>query len=93
MKEGIFETDSGLIPGLQLSVADQGVGIPEDELDFIFGKFTQSSKTKTGAGGTGLGLAICREIVKAHGGRIWAENNKSGGSMFSFMLPCLQKVV
>ncbi len=50
MKEGIFETDSGLIPGLQLSVADQGVGIPEDELDFIFGKFTQSSKTKTGAG-------------------------------------------
>ena len=46
-----------------VSVKDQGVGIPEEELDAVFDKFIQSSKTKTGAGGTGLGLAICKEIV------------------------------
>ncbi len=69
------------------SVADNGAGIPEDELEEVFGKFIQSSKTKTGAGGTGLGLAICLEIVAAHGGRIWAENRKPKGAVFSFMIP------
>jgi signal transduction histidine kinase len=54
---------------IYLKVIDQGVGIPPDELEKIFDKFIQSSKTRTGAGGTGLGLAICREIAenaKAH---------------------------
>ena len=64
------------------SVADQGPGIPEEELEAVFDKFVQSSKTKTGAGGTGLGLAICREIVAAHDGRIWAENRAQGGATF-----------
>ena len=45
------------------------------------------SKTKTGAGGTGLGLAISKEIILAHNGKIWAENNPNGGTTFSFMLP------
>ena len=66
---------------------DEGVGIPEDELETVFDKFAQSSKTKTGAGGTGLGLAICREIISAHGGRIWANNNDNGGAKFTFLLP------
>ena len=79
------------IPSLQVSICDQGVGIPEDELDLVFDKFTQSSKTKTGVGGTGLGLAICQEIVEAHGGRIWAENNSESGATFSFVLPCEQQ--
>ena len=48
---------------------------PEEELELVFDKFVQSSKTKTGAGGTGLGLAICREIVIAHRGTITACNN------------------
>ncbi len=69
------------------SVADNGAGIPEAELEEVFGKFIQSSKTKTGAGGTGLGLAICLEIVAAHSGRIWAENRKPRGAVFSFMIP------
>jgi signal transduction histidine kinase len=68
-------------------VRDQGMGIPEDELETVFDKFIQSSKTKTGAGGTGLGLAICREIITAHQGRIWAENVPEGGALFSFELP------
>ncbi len=69
------------------SVSDNGTGIPESELEAVFGKFVQSSKTKTSAGGTGLGLAICREIVEAHGGRIWAENQKPNGCTLSFTIP------
>ena len=57
----------------------------------IFDKFVQSSKTKTEAGGTGLGLSICRELVIAHNGRIWAENNPQGGAMFTFELPLLEE--
>ena len=68
------------------SVADNGSSIPENELESVFDKFIQSSKTKTGAGGTGLGLAICREIVEAHGGKIWAENRSPKGVVISFMI-------
>ncbi len=59
------------------SVSDNGTGIPESELEAVFGKFVQSSKTKTGAGGTGLGLAICREIVEAHGGKNLGGKSKA----------------
>ncbi len=72
---------------VRVSVSDRGPGIPPDELEAVFDKFVQSSKTKTGAGGTGLGLAICHEIVAAHGGRIWAENRSEGGATFSFEIP------
>jgi len=72
---------------VRVSVCDQGPGIPQDELEVVFDKFIQSSKTKTGAGGTGLGLAICHEIVTAHNGRIWAENRPEGGAVFSFEIP------
>ena len=69
------------------SVSDEGAGIPEAELEAVFDKFIQSSKTKTGAGGTGLGLSICREIIAAHGGKIWAQNRKPGGAVLSFLIP------
>jgi PAS domain S-box-containing protein len=72
---------------VELLVEDEGVGIPEHELGTIFDKFTQSSKTKTGAGGTGLGLAISREIVEAHHGDIRAENRQGGGARFMVVLP------
>ena len=72
---------------VEFSIADQGVGIPQDEVETIFGKFIQSRNTKTGAGGTGLGLAISREIVRGHGGRIWAENGHRGGAVFHLVLP------
>jgi len=55
-------------PCCELTVADTGVGIPPDELERVFEKFVQSSKTKNGAGGTGLGLAIFRMMA-----RHWAE--------------------
>ncbi len=74
-----------------IGVEDEGIGIPEDELEKVFDKFIQSSKTKTGAGGTGLGLAISKEIVEAHGGSIWAESNASGGASFKIKLPKTEK--
>ena len=83
-------SDAGISKGLCLSITDQGIGIPDNELDTIFDKFIQSSKTKTGAGGTGLGLAICKEFIDAHHGRIWAEHNPQGGSIFSFVIPLQQ---
>jgi len=72
---------------VRVSVRDRGPGIPQNELEAVFDKFVQSSKTKTGAGGTGLGLAICHEIIAAHKGRIWAENRLRGGAVFLFEIP------
>ena len=74
----------------RISVRDHGPGIPEKELGVIFDKFIQSKRTKTGAGGTGLGLSITREIVAAHGGRVWAENHPEGGAVFFVELPMFQ---
>ncbi|ETW92356.1 MAG: hypothetical protein ETSY1_44000 [Candidatus Entotheonella factor] len=79
-----------LLPGdasVHVQVQDQGPGIPPDELEIIFEKFTQSSATRTGAGGTGLGLAICRQIMRAHQGKIWAETPPSGGAILTCELP------
>ena len=72
---------------LLMSVRDEGPGIPPEELETVFDKFVQSSKTKSNQGGTGLGLAICREIVAGHQGRIWAENNATAGCIFYCELP------
>ena len=76
------------IPAISVSIADQGAGIPEDELQTVFEKFVQSSKTETGAGGTGLGLTISREIIEGHNGSIVAANGVSDcGAIFTFTLP------
>lgn len=73
---------------MRLIVQDTGVGIPATELESIFDKFIQSSRTQTNAGGTGLGLAICREIVNHHRGVILASNADTGGACFTVELPC-----
>lgn len=76
------------ISAVKFVVKDRGIGIPVDEVQSVFDKFVQSSKTKTGAGGSGVGLSICKEIVKAHNGEIWTENNTDGeGSKFCFIIP------
>ncbi|MCG8334687.1 MAG: PAS domain S-box protein [Proteobacteria bacterium] len=69
------------------SVVDTGDGIPENELELIFEKFIQSSRTKSNSDGRGLGLAISKQIVTDHKGEIWAENHPKGGSAFKFVLP------
>jgi len=71
-------------------VADEGCGIPEAETETIFDKFMQSSVTPCGTTGTGLGLTICREIVRAHQGRIWAENRVGGGAIFFAEFPAAE---
>lgn len=88
LRDGYRATDTRLVPALCLKVTDEGVGIPEDEMQAIFDKFVQSSRTRTGAGGTGLGLAICKEIVDAHRGAISACNNPHGGATFEVVFPC-----
>ena len=71
----------------EIAVVDRGIGIPDDELEKVFAKFEQSSKTNSGAGGTGLGLAICREFVLLHQGTIVASNNEYGGATILVTLP------
>jgi len=79
-------------PSLKISIIDEGIGVPDNEVERIFDKFVQSSKTDSGAGGTGLGLAICREIISNHQGKITVEANPKGsGSIFSLILPKEQK--
>ena len=74
-----------------LSISDEGMGIPEDELEDVFDAFVQSSRSKTGAGGTGLGLSISKNIIRDHKGKIWAEANPSGGTIFRLSLESSQK--
>ncbi|HSD35890.1 MAG TPA: PAS domain S-box protein [Rhodocyclaceae bacterium] len=81
-------TGSPATKGIELSVADEGPGIPAEELDSVFNKFIQSSHTRSNAGGTGLGLSICREIVVAHKGEIFARNRTGHGTEFIVRLPC-----
>lgn len=75
------------VDAIQFSISDEGVGIPEAEMETIFDKFIQSTNTITGAGGTGLGLSICKEIIDLHRGRIYAENWRQGGALFRFEIP------
>ncbi|MBM2831200.1 MAG: hypothetical protein HW414_252 [Dehalococcoidia bacterium] len=73
---------------LQVSVSDTGSGILPEDLPRIFDRFYRADHSRTKAtGGAGLGLAIAREIVNAHGGRIWAESQPARGSTFFFTLP------
>ena len=69
---------------VEITVADEGKGIPESELDRIFDKFYRGSETQPG---TGLGLFIAQGLVTAMGGRIWVRSHEGGGSRFTFALP------
>lgn len=77
---------------IQIDVADYGPGIPPDKSEAIFERFNRlDCHRRSGLPGSGLGLAICREIVTAHGGRIWQHNAPQGGAVFSFTLPSTQQ--
>ena len=72
-----------------VEVADRGPGLPRGEEDKVFEKFYRGQPD--GGRGAGLGLAICQGIVRAHGGRIWAQNLPEGGVAFLFTLPLTEK--
>jgi two-component system OmpR family sensor kinase/two-component system sensor histidine kinase BaeS len=72
---------------VQVSVSDTGPGIPPDDLPYVFERFWRGDKSRTrSSGGTGLGLAIAKQLVEAHGGRIWAESAPGRGATFRFAL-------
>jgi heavy metal sensor kinase len=71
-----------------VTVADDGPGIPADVRERVFDRFYRVDSARgRDAGGSGLGLAICREIVRAHGGRLWVDAAPGGGSAFNIALP------
>ena len=80
----IKEEESRII----VSVKDQGVGIPKENIGKIFDRFYRVDKARTRKlGGTGLGLAIAKEMVNAHGGSIWASSEEGKGTTIAFSLP------
>ncbi len=73
---------------VEISVSDDGPGIPEDQLERIFERFTRGDAGLTQrVGGTGLGLAISKSLAEAHGGSISAESTVGQGSTFRLRLP------
>jgi len=73
-------------PAMKTTIHDQGIGIPVDQLDFVFEKFRQSRKSRVGEG-AGLGLPICKHIINSHKGEIWAESKENQGTQIHFVLP------
>lgn len=69
-----------------VSVADDGLGVPESLMQQMFDKFTRGDKESSKAG-VGLGLSICKAIIEAHEGKIWASNKPPHGAIFTFSLP------
>ncbi len=86
-------TAGGGIGLLEILVTDNGVGIPEGGIEYIFDKFYQveSSLSAQKQGGSGLGLAISKHLVEAHGGEIRCESKEGEGSTFSFTIPVVDR--
>src|SRR5206468_1998593 len=71
-----------------IQVVDRGVGIAADQLPHIFERFYRVDPSRSRhTGGAGLGLSIVKQLVLAHGGRVWVESTPGQGSTFSFTLP------
>jgi PAS domain S-box-containing protein len=79
---------------VEVSVADEGIGIPQADQEQIFRKFYRGAdaELRAGSGGTGLGLFIARGLVTAMGGRIWVSSREGEGSRFAFELPATERV-
>ncbi len=78
---------------VSFSIKDNGIGISPDHLPYIFNRFYRTDKSRARvSGGSGIGLTIAQGLVKAHGGRIWAESaGEEKGSTFTFTLPIIDK--
>jgi len=77
---------------IEITVADSGIGIKEEDIPKLFHPFTQLESVYTKEyEGTGLGLALNRHLVELHGGRVWVESTFGAGSRFSFTIPLNQE--
>lgn len=88
-KGGLVEVTVRHAPeGVEISVADQGVGIPPDKIPRIFERFERlSGPEREQTGGVGIGLFLVKHLVEAHGGRIWVQSEVGRGSTFYVFLP------
>lgn len=90
----VWVTIEDEVVSARIVVEDNGIGIPEDELEKIFDHFHQADGSATRRhGGTGIGLAICKNIVEWHDGRIWVENVAGKGARFVVVIPKKQAIV
>jgi signal transduction histidine kinase len=82
--DGHISLQSSMLPNdmVEISVTDNGTGVPVDLMDRLFSSF-QSSK----ANGTGLGLSVSRSIIESHGGKLWFDEGYHDGAHFCFTLP------
>jgi len=81
-------------PYVQISIKDTGIGIPADQINKLFTKFFRAENVSSAhPDGTGLGLYIAKNIIKRHGGEIWAESEINRGSTFYFTLPTDPKLI
>jgi signal transduction histidine kinase len=77
--------------GVEISVADEGPGIPEAYRERVFEKYAQLDLRRSGLStNRGLGLTFCRLAVEAHGGTLWAEEAEGGGALFRVLLPAAE---
>jgi signal transduction histidine kinase len=85
---GLIVVRGEMLPGeVVVSVVDQGIGIAPEDLNKLFERFFRVSPDRRAVAGTGLGLPISDSIVRAHGGRIWAESAVGRGTTLAFTLP------
>ncbi len=71
----------------QISVQDQGLGMSQDQIDKVFDKFYRVDASNVAIGGAGLGMTIVKDIVEAHGGKVWVESTLGKGTTVSFTVP------
>jgi PAS domain S-box-containing protein len=76
---------------VMIKVKNKGIGILAEEREKVFEPFFQGSKTRTQAGGTGLGLSICKEIIFAHKGSIWIDQDESDMTSVNFTIPYIEQ--
>jgi signal transduction histidine kinase len=84
-RELSISTEQHHAAGVLVAVRDSGPGIDPKNIDRVFDAFYTTKSS-----GVGMGLSICRSIIDAHGGRLWADANPSGGAVFQFTLPAVQ---
>jgi signal transduction histidine kinase len=78
---------------VEISVIDEGAGIPEEFRERVFEKYSQAETRKSGLStNRGLGLTFCRLAVEAHGGSIWVEESEAGGARFLALLPAAEEI-